>query len=258
MAAVVSYPKSGRTWLRFMLNDYLARVAGASGLPHAFAIEKAAGYPIAWTHLAAAMVARRHYWQLGPIDPKPLANRPLLFLGRDPIDTLRSAYHQATQRVKVFDGTPAEFIRSTRYGVAKLIAFANQCHELRRQLPHARGLTYEALRDDPPARLADTIAGLGLPVRPDLIDPVVADASFDRMRELGSTPAYAGTPLAPTDPNNPASFKARAAGGTADRLFTDDDLAHALAVIDATLVDRDDPAFRKRLPHHDAPSRTAA
>ncbi|MEM9253166.1 MAG: hypothetical protein AAGB29_12525, partial [Planctomycetota bacterium] len=80
MAIVLSYPKSGRTWLRFMLNDYLARIAGASDLPNAFAIEKADGYPIAWTHLAAAMVARRHYWELGPFDPTPLAKQPLLFL----------------------------------------------------------------------------------------------------------------------------------------------------------------------------------
>jgi len=250
MPVVISYPKAGRTWLRFMINDYLARAANAPDLPNVFAIEKAQGYPLQWTHLWAAMIAKRHYWQLGPIDPKPLAQHPTLFLARDPLDTLRSAYHQATVRLPVFAGTPAEFIRSSQFGVAKLVSFANQCHALRPALPRAAGLTYEALRDDPPASLADAIAALGLPARPELIDPVVEHASFDRLRELGSSPAYKGTPLAPTDPNNPASFKARAAGDATarDRLFDDDDIAHARRVIDALLINRDDPTFQPHLP----------
>jgi alcohol sulfotransferase len=256
MPVVVSYPKSGRTWLRFMLDDYLARCAHAAALPNVFAIEQADGYPLQWTHLWAAMIARRHYWQLGPIDPKPLAAQPVLFLSRDPLDTLRSAFYQASYRVKVFDGTPAAFLRSTRYGIAKLVAFANQCDALRPALPHTADLTYEALRDDPPARLADAVAALGLPARPDLIDPVVEHASFDRMRELGATPAYHGTPLAPTDRDNPLSYKARAAGDNArDRLFDPQDIDHAHAVIDAMLVRRDHPVFQPHLPR---PSSIAA
>lgn len=38
--------------------------------------------------------------------------------------TLASAYYQVRHRIKVFDGTPAQFIRSSHYGVIKLATFS--------------------------------------------------------------------------------------------------------------------------------------
>lgn len=70
MHVFLSYPKSGRTWVRFMVDDYLCRLL-AVPVPNVFEIEKLlAGTDrhIEWTHLTGAMIMRRAYYEMGPID----------------------------------------------------------------------------------------------------------------------------------------------------------------------------------------------
>lgn len=102
---LISFPKSGRTWVRFMLNH--------------------AGVHIEYTHSGAgnrlglpfeAIAGRVHEW----------TDRRVIFLTRDPRDTVVSCYFQATKRIAEearFQGEISEFIRHPGYGIEKIARF---------------------------------------------------------------------------------------------------------------------------------------
>jgi len=245
MPIFLSYPKSGRTWLRFMIDSYLCHLHGVT-TDNVFAIEaklKTSGGHVEWTHLTGAMIAKLPYWQMGRFELGKTKDVPWVLLVRNFHATLRSAYFQARDRIKVFDGPPGAFVRDPRYGAVKLVTFYNLWTEqVRGQVARHRVFAYEHVLADPATQLAQVLAALDLPVRDEWVREVVAASTPDRMKALGLTPAYAGTPLAPTDPNRPETFKVRGGVGDAD-LFTDDDLAYIDAVVDALFIARDDPAF---------------
>ena len=71
---------------------------------------------------------------MGPIQLHPAANLPWVLLMRNFHATLASAYRQAQYRIKVFHGSPSEFLRRPQFGVVKLVTFYNIWNELKTQL----------------------------------------------------------------------------------------------------------------------------
>jgi hypothetical protein len=241
MRLFLSYPKAGRTWIRFMLNDYLCRQRGLEPA-NVFQIENAAdgSYPFQWTHLTAAMLMKLPYWSMGCFDRRPLAGASCVLLVRDFYATLASAYHQAVHRIRVFQGTPSEFLRSPRYGVIKLITFCNLWGEIAPSLGRREIISYDAMLEDPIEPLRRILATFDIAIDDSLIEEVVEAASFENMKRLGASPAYAGTVLAPADPNNPDSAKVRVGGKSKyDELFTRADLAYIDRAVDDLLIDKD-------------------
>lgn len=103
--ALISYPKSGRTWVRFMLDSVGVKLlydhAGAENRSR-FTLEEIADRPARWSE-----------WRV-------------IFMARDPRDTVVSSYFEATKRLKDeyrFHGSIGEFMRSPRYGVEKIARY---------------------------------------------------------------------------------------------------------------------------------------
>ncbi|MCC6579397.1 MAG: hypothetical protein IT440_03090 [Phycisphaeraceae bacterium] len=239
----LSYPKAGRTWVRFMLDSYACKLAGTP-LNNVFDAEKqlASHLHVEWSHLTAAMLFKLHYWQMGFIDPKAFKGKRAVLMTRNIYATMTSAYFQAVNRVKVFAGTPAEFIRSPQYGIIKLVTFYNLCHHLMPGFCHCHAFTYEQLKADPTGRFRDVLTALDMPMREELIEQVIAEGSAANMRALSTTPAYAGTPLAPSNPDDPQSHKVRAsADGEKQSIYSPDDMAYIRRVCDDLLVCPDEP-----------------
>jgi hypothetical protein len=245
MRFFVSYPKSGRTWVRFMLDAYLCRQRGLQPA-NVFEIEQAHGgdYPFDWTHLTATMVMRLPYWLMGAFDFEPLSGTSCVLLVRSFHATLASAYHQAVHRINLFDGTPGEFLRSPRYGVIKLVTFYNLWGEIAPHLGRHEIVSYDAMLDEPVEPLRRILATFDIAIDESLLEEVVAEASFENMKRLATSPAYAGTVLAPANPNNPDSAKVRVGGKSKyDELFSETDLAYIDRVVDDLLVDKDAAHF---------------
>lgn len=245
MRCFVSYPKAGRTWVRFMLNAYLCRQRGLEPA-NVFEIEQATdgSYPFQWTHLTSAMLMKLPYHMMGCFDRRPLAGATCVLLVRDFYATLASAYHQAVHRIRVFQGTPAQFVRSPRYGAIKLITFYNLWAEIAPQLGRSEIVSYDAMLDDPADPFRRILAAFDIPIDEALIEEVVEEASIENMKRLGAAPAYAGTVLAPADPNNPDSAKVRVGGiSKYDELFSEADLAYIDRLADDLLINRDAPHF---------------
>lgn len=246
MHVMLSYPKSGRTWVRFMVDSYLCKVFDLK-CANVFDAEKQLKkvHPIEWTHLTGAMIAKRPYWAMGPWKIDDATHRvPWLVLTRNFQATLASAYFQARDRIKVFDGSPSQFVRDPRYGVIKLISFYNQFEELRPALKTCHVFSYEQFTRESRPQLRRMIEALGLRVEQALIEQVIEESGFENMRRLSVTPQYAGSVIAPTDPTRPETFKIRSAGRDKKELFDDEDLAFIDRVIDDLFLHKDKPDYR--------------
>lgn len=233
----LSYPKSGRTWVRFLVDAYLADLHGIR-VSNVFEVERRLDprWRIEWEHLTGAMIQLLPYDRVGEVDRSHLAGRPCVYLSRDPYATLASAFFQARDRVKVFQGTPSEFVRSPLFGARKLATFYALVESLRECFALFVPLTYESFQEDPAAGLRTVLEALGAEIDPERIGKAVALGGFENLRRLGRTAEYAGTPIAPVDSDNPASDKIRRGGdGGWRELFSEEDVRYiAEALITAT------------------------
>ncbi len=246
MHVMLSYPKSGRTWIRFMVDSYLCKAFDLN-CPNVFDAEKQLKqtHPVEWTHLTGAMIGKLPYWAIGPWQfDDATRSVPWLVLTRNFQATLASAYFQARDRIKVFAGTPSEFVRDPRYGAVKIVSFYNQLQELRPMLNHCHMFSYEQFTHEPKAELGRMIQALSLKVDDTLIDQVVEAASFENMKRLSVAPEYAGSVIAPTDPTRPETFKVRSAGRDKKTLFNDDDIAYIDKIVDLLFLHKDHPDYQ--------------
>jgi len=245
MHIFLSYPKSGRTWVRFMVNNYLCQIntLNCENVFEAENLLKNTPHAIEWTHLSGAMILKRHYWSMGPVNIENVKNANWLLLSRNFQATLASAYFQARDRIKVFTGTPSEFLRDTRYGVIKLVSFYNMWEQIRSQLSNVHILAYENLLLDVHATFREILRGLTLPLQDDLIDQVIDQSSFDNMKQLSTQKAYEKTPLAPIDPGRPETFKVRQ-GGSGESIFTSEDIDYIERISETLFLAKDKPEYR--------------
>jgi len=205
MDAVISFPKSGRTWLRVMLDQV--------------------GLPLEWTHAGAGHGNGRPISKLDTSTARKYGR--ILFLHRDPRDTAVSGYYQKLYRRDGYSGTISEFLRDPCHGLEKIILYNQMWLELASKRPQMMVTSYEGLRADTETLLADIITFFGAEVDQARIHQVVADSTFERMQEKEKAGEYAsvyGKILSPADPEQPDSFKVRkgVVGGYVDELLADD------------------------------------
>ena len=232
----LSYPKSGRTWVRFLVDAYLADLHGIP-VSNVFEVERRLDrrWRIEWAHLTGAMILLLPYDRIGEVDLSKLDGRPCVFLTRDPYATLASAWFQARDRVKVFSGSPSEFLRSPLFGARKLAAFYELVDGLRERFSPFVELSYEGMREDPAAGLRRVLETLGAEVDAERIARAVEMGRFDNLRRLARAPEYAGSPLAPVDPDNPGSEKIRRGGdGGWRELFGEEDARYIASVLSSS------------------------
>lgn len=132
-AFLVSYPKSGRTWLRYLLSCYFAKVANLGFEPDLrstfrilpnFDRDAERGLPAFLGRdlsVAIPLIAVSHRQFDAPL----LGGRPTIILIRDPRDVCVSAYFHETKHKHRFSGTIGEFIEDQDYGVPAIVRYHN-------------------------------------------------------------------------------------------------------------------------------------
>lgn len=266
-AFLISYPKSGRTWLRYLLSCYFADV-GALGfepdlkttfrvLPN-FDLDRVRGIANSnvgegRSRIPTILVSHLQYRQ------RLFLDRPVIFLVRDPRDVIVSAYFHATRHKKVFHGDMAAFLDDPTYGPPALLRFLNGWAEGLHGRRHLL-VSYERMQADPHGTVASILAFLGVEVDETALDRAVAAAQFDRMRDKEQAQ---GIPGHDYDRSDALSLRMRSgrAGGFSDWL-TDDQADRVMQMcragltplgqelLNATGVDfhqtpRAEPAFRR-------------
>jgi hypothetical protein len=221
---VVSYPKSGRTWLRVLIGGALCKQYGLDDqlIFDRVQLTEAAGLPpIHYTHDFAP---RRHYQDLSR-DKTLYSSTRVILLVRDPRDVVVSAYFQNTARTRRFAGSLSAFIRDDQFGIRKIVTFYNNWHASRHVPRDFFLLRYEALRTDTAHQLRQVLSFLR---SGEMDEAVIAEAveyaSFANMRQMEEQGHFRNRAMRPTTASDTASFKVRRGviGGYRDALSLDD------------------------------------
>ncbi|UVO49841.1 sulfotransferase domain-containing protein [Sphingomonas sp. SUN019] len=243
-ALLMSYPKSGRTWLRFILATYFAVLLEQSGEVDLFTMFKFLPN-LAWDHvrgLPAAHVQKLKKAGLPLIavthqpDSDVLSKRiPVIFMVRDPRDVLVSSYFHATRHRHRFEGDIDEFVRDAEQGLPHLIRYLNRSAAFLQSSSY-HVVSYEELTARPIPVVADLLRFLGQVPNPESIGRAVAAAEIDKMRKIE---VRSGIPGHQYDRSDPEALRARrgVVGGFGDYLSQE-----TLAWIATTCADTLSPA----------------
>lgn len=185
-AVVLSWPKSGRTWLRYMLDQL--------GIHLEYSHQRESGaFPAGWDR------------------------KRIILLHRDPRDTTVSHWFAVTRRGGGYRGSLSDFLRDPEAGLERAMLF-NLFWKERLDLGGGGAgggltLSYEGLHADTAVELERAVAFLRGPAVPEeKLRRAVAAGRFENMHAVESSGLGArlyGDVLAPDDPADPESFKTR-------------------------------------------------
>jgi hypothetical protein len=161
---IISFQKSGRTWLRAMLDQ--------------LAIE------VPFSHGDAAIAPQ--------LDPRPdferFADRRILFLHRDPRDVLVSWYFHTKNVLRLHDMPLSDFIDHPRYGIGAICAYNRRWLDGAGRFDDFLAITYEEIHASPADTLAKVLHFCGFKdIAPDHLQRAVAESSFAKMKERERT-----------------------------------------------------------------------
>lgn len=240
---IVSFPKTGRTWLRMMIGRILVEDYGIpeSRMLATYKATRAARVgPCIFSHGGPYHLLDDRPFRELSIERGVFANKRVLFLVRDIRDTLVSFYFQQHKREKVFDGDLSSFLRDERFGAPKIIRFYTLWFQARNSVPAFKLIRYEAMRASPVAELMGVVRFLGFD-RPSetSVTRAVEYSSFENMRRMEEKGRFSNKMMRPGDPADNESFKVRKGkvGGYAEYLGKED-----LAFIDDAISRDGDPA----------------
>jgi hypothetical protein len=249
-AVVVSFGKSGRTWLRVLISRFYQLEYGLPewliGFDNLHYLNRAVP-KIFFTHdnyikdYSGNHDSKADYYQ-----------SKVVLLVRHPADVAVSQFHQWRYRMrprkKSINAYPegevsiADFVMNHPAGLDKVITFMNDWARERQRIRSFLIVRYEDLKADTPEMLHTVTRFLGTPGADSSIEGAVDYASFENMRRLetSNTSILTGGRMKAKDPSNPESFKTRRGkvGGFRD-YFSDAEVEAILDRIDRNL----DPVF---------------
>ena len=231
-AVIVSFGKSGRTWLRVMLSRFY-------GIRHGLSEGSLMGFDnLSRKHPAIPKLLFTHDNYLSDYtgnsqDKSDYLENKVVLLVRDPADVAVSQYfqwrHRMKPRKKRINAYPAhgsevevaDFVLNTGKVLERIIDFMNLWASERPRFGDALMiLRYEDLRRDPEAKLTELLEFLGTPGKPSEIAEAVEFASVDNMRKMELKAGFrgGGRRMRAGDEKNPESYKVRRAkvGGYMD------------------------------------------
>lgn len=250
-AYVVSFPKSGRTWLQMMFSHVIQELTGAplkdiltrqrqvvrsregSRLPD---IKFGHGY-------------RYKYFCRGHAFPAWFyRNAKVVLLVRDPRDVLVSYYYYQRFQLNTFNGALHEFIEAdrtvenledhgSRCGLSPILAYKNAWIRNERCLDSLLLMSYEDIHADPCGQLKRLFEFVGLEVAEHMIERAVANASFANMRQIEASGQLDWHALPGGDDSRGYKTRRGTVGSYRDEL-TEKDIALIDAQINAGLDSR--------------------
>jgi hypothetical protein len=187
---VVSYPKTGRTWLRVMLGKFLIDNYGLNHdlLIKTYELSRAAGLPlISFSHGGRFNLMDNSDYRRLKFNERLYRDKKVVFVIRDIRDTLVSSFFQESKRNKVYVGNIKEFLRDDYLGIKKIISFYNIWFRNKDIPKDFLLLRYEEMRNNPAAALEILVRFIGVSdIDPTKIAAAVDFASFDNMKKMES------------------------------------------------------------------------
>ena len=246
---IVSFGKSGRTWLRVMLSRAYQKM---HGLPER-ALIGFDNFHSMRHEIPRIFFTHDNYIKdyTGHQDSKvDFYDKKVVLMARDPRDVAVSQFFQWKFRMKPGkktlnkypeDGREVEmydFVMDQDAGLPHIIRFMNLWADESDKLRSFFLLRYEDLRAQPQETLRKLLEFMGTPGTPDQIEDAVKFSSVENMKKMEQQKTFwlSGGRMVPKDRDNPHSYKVRRAkvGGYKD--YFDDQQVEAIEqLVDATL-----------------------
>ncbi len=211
---VISYPNSGRTWLRVLLGKALCDQYGLGEhfrfIFDSLKVTAAAGLPtMDYTHDGTRLSQAKHFEDL-ETDKSRYQDKKVILLLRDPRDLVVSCYFQASRMRNLYEGSLSDFIRDDHYGIRKIVTFYDIWHA-HRHVPEAfLVLRYEEMHADPAGSLRLVLDFMGAPLLDDgVVAKAVEYASFDNMKKMEQDGYFASEKIKTGRPGDEESYKVR-------------------------------------------------
>lgn len=236
-AYIVSYKKSGKTWLKVILAKVIALKHGSEMKldTHLMSLFKSTPN-IMFSHAGSTKKNNILILDFG----KLLKRKKILFLARDPRDQIVSLFHGTTKRTFLYKGNISKFIRDSELGINKLIDFMNYWAKEIDKKEDSLIVTYEDLRKDTNKELKKILDFLKINVDDNIIDEAVNYSSFNNMRKMELAGTFNDFRMLPVNKKDSNSFKTRKGkvGGYKEELSKED-----IAYLDKEIKEKLNPIF---------------
>ena len=251
---VVSFGKSGRTWLRVMLS-HLFRLM--HGLPEN-AVLSFDNFHNLDRAVPKIFFTHDNYVKdyTGDFETKkPFYDKPVVLLARDPRDVAVSQFFQWKFRMKpakvtINDYPPRgsdislfDFVMGENGGSMRAVTeYLNQWARESARVQRFHLLRYEDMRARPREELRGLLDFMQVEAGDGQVDAAVEYSSYENMKKMESGRQFrlAGGRMMPRDKDNPDSYKVRRAVVGGYRDYFDDE---EVAAIDRRLAETLDPLF---------------
>ncbi len=233
---VISFPKSGRTWLRVLIGKYLSLKYNLpeNKILSTMFMSSSSGLPtVRFSHGEYGMKKLRKNHRLSDNKQK-YADKKVILLGREIKDTLISGYFHATKRARIFEGSISEYIASETFGASKIIEFYVNWTRSRHIPDSFLFIRYEDLQQDTENTLRKTLSFIGeISIEENLLRDAIEYCSFPNLKKLEAENKFQSDKLKPADMTDPESFKVRKGkiGGYKEYLSDED-----IVFIDQTIM----------------------
>ena len=224
---IVSYPKTGRTWLRMMIGRYLCS-------RYMLDVDRILDTPYltSQAHIRTAKFIHDRSdlkmmasWRTLSDSKDACRSKRILLLTRSIEDTMVSAFFQITKRLRIYEGGISSMLRDERYGVQKFIGFYDAWYRQQKVPVEFAEISYEDMHTDPVRALTRALEFIGeKDVDGNSVRSAVEYASFDNMRKIEHFKILGQNAMRPADPGDVDSHKVRRGivGGYSDYLSEDD------------------------------------
>jgi len=202
----IGYPKTGNTWLRYMLGRYVQLLCGLAEIPLFDAADAWGRCELYCVGPAMQFTHRPLLWEKQRADDltidnviRPFDRHRVVLLVRHPLDAIVSLWMQRRHRGKAgYDGTLADMLEDPVLGIEKFFRFYTLWDGNRSRPRGLMVIRYEDLRADPRGAFMNLLDYLGIPIKEEAFERAVADSDFDNMKQMelsGSAPRYRSSGL---------------------------------------------------------------
>jgi hypothetical protein len=214
-AVIISFPKSGRTFVRAMLSRLFQRRFGIDErrlLEFPMLLDAAPDVPrLLLTHAGDAMRTAEEI----QLDPADYRHCRVVLLARHPGDVAVSRYHHRKHRSRdrarrrLAEQPLETFIWAEQGGIPAIVRFMNQWAALARKRENVGIVRYEDFLADPRATLAKLAGQVGLTVDGADIDDAAEFGAFGNLKQREREGYFHSSRLQAARKGDDASYKVR-------------------------------------------------
>ncbi len=218
---VLSISKSGRTWLRVMINKYISLLcdipfslddlSGSNkGVPSIFYTHGK------WTHYEEATLRQKILGRY-IVPARILSSKKVIMLFRDPRDVIVSLYFEVTKRSRKAtekerrgDVKLMDFVEGPRSRMTRMVSVLNEWRRALESHLDCLWISYEDLRADTKGEFFQVLEHIGFDtINEDFAVNAIEFAEFENMKKMETEGRFKKKILRPGDPSDPDSFKVR-------------------------------------------------